>query len=142
MAKAMRNGVREASKLLETRKALVLVALDAGKFTRRDICKATGMKLHELGDLFTKDRAIFAEYVVRRETLADTAADNIADIVNDPQHPKNYEASKFILQNYKSDLDETLTPSAGEMEIHVPGSGDLRNPSAPVIIKFSAPKKD
>lgn len=142
MAKAMRNRAKDEAKLLETRAALVLVALDAGKFTRRAICKATGMKAHELSSLFTKDRKIFAEYTVRRKTLADTAADNIAEIVNDPNHPKNFEASKWMLTNYKSDLDDTLTPAAGEMEIQVPqGQEQFDSGAAPVIIKFSAPTK-
>ena len=139
MAKSMKNVERAATKLLETRAALVDAALDAGAFTRRDICKLSGLKLHEVSNLFEKDRECFARFQVRRKGLADIASDNIAVILEDSEHPHHFQASKYILQTYKSDLDETLTPQDSDsMELLVPGGSQE---AAPVVIKFSSKKK-
>jgi hypothetical protein len=51
-----------------------------------------------------------AEFSVRRRSLANLAVDNIHEIVNNFNHPQNFQASKFIVQTYKNDLDEDLTP--------------------------------
>jgi len=140
MAKSMRNDKRKHTKLVATRTALVQAALDAGKVSRREICQATGLQRHELTNLFTDNREIFAAYTVRRKTITEAAADNIQEIVNDKNHPQNFAASKFVLQTYKSELEDILEPMAGEMQIEVPsGTGD---DAQPVIIKFSSPKKE
>jgi len=95
----------------------VIAALDEGKMTRSDICEATGMKMYELNSFFSDDRETFAKYKIRRKTLTDIAADNIVDIINDPKHPKHYDASKYVLQNYKSDLDGILESEDTEIVI-------------------------
>lgn len=138
MAKSMRNDKRKEKKLLETRAALVRAALNEGKLSRKDICEATDLKLHELTNLFTKDRDIYSEYVVRRRTIADIASDNILDIINNPDHPQHFQASKYILQNHKTELDDVLD-SKGESEIEVEIKGDSTYTS-PVTIKFSSNK--
>lgn len=92
MARSMRNKARKEAKLLETRAEFVRAALESGHISRKDICKATGLKLHELTNLFTKDRKVYSEYVVRRKTISDIASDNILDIVNDPTHPQHFAA--------------------------------------------------
>lgn len=114
MARSMKNKERKEAKLLETRADLVRAALEGGHISRKDICSATGLKLHELANLFTKDRKVYGEYVVRRKTISDIASDNILDIVNDPSHPQHFAASKYILSTYKSDLDEVLEDKSGE----------------------------
>lgn len=143
MAKAMRNNRREKKKLLRDRGLLVRAALDQGKTTRSEICEACEFKLNDLVNLFAEDRELFAEYKIRRKTIVDQAADNIHAIVNDKTHPKHYDASKYILQNYKSDLDEILESQDDEMlEIsNVPQIGDGDKVS-PVRIVFTKKNRD
>lgn len=137
MARSMKNSKRKERKLLETRADLVRAALETGAISRKEICRATGLKLHELANLFTKDRKVYGEYVVRRKTITDIASDNIMDIVNDPTHPQHFQASKYILSTYKSDLDEVLeSQDQSEMAIQV---GD--STASPITINFGK-KKD
>lgn len=136
-ARSMSNKRRQEEKLLETRAAMVRAALKLGLITRQDICKASDMKMHELANLFTADRELYAEYAVMRRTITDTASDNIIEIVNDKTHPKHYDASKYILTTYKSDLDDTLE-SHDESSLSVAIGGESK--AAPVVIRFG--KKD
>lgn len=133
MARSMKNTERKEKKLLKTRAALVRAALESGQISRKDICKATGLQLHELTNLFTQDRDIYGEYVVRRKTISDIASDNILDIVNDPTHPQHFQASKYILSTYKSDLDDVLeSQDEAEMNISVGGGSN----ASPINITF------
>ena len=137
MARSMNNKARKEAKLLETRAELVRAALESGNISRKDICKVTGLRLHELANLFTKDRKVYGEYVVRRKTISDIASDNILDIVNDPTHPQHFAASKYILSTYKSDLDEVLEDKSGE-DISVSLGGSK---GSPITINFGSSKK-
>lgn len=137
----MRNKIREQSKLVAERSALVRAALEAGCYTSSSILKATGLKRHELTNLFASEKDLAAEYVVKKKLMATIAADNIFDIINDPNHPHNFAASKYILQNYKSDLEEALEPMAGDMELTLPGSNPDEAADS-VVIKFTTGKKD
>ena len=139
MARSMKNSKRKERKLLETRADLVRAALETGAISRKEICRATGLKLHELANLFTKDRKVYGEYVVRRKTITDIASDNIMDIVNDPTHPQHFQASKYILSTYKSDLDEVLEDKAGE-DISV--SLGENSKGSPITINFGSAKKE
>lgn len=133
MARSMKNTERKTQKLLKTRAALVRAALEAGQISRKDICNATGLQMHELANLFTQDREVYGEYVVRRKTISDIASDNILDIVNDPTHPQHFQASKYILSTYKSDLDEVLeSQTESEMNINVGGESG----ASPINITF------
>ena len=133
MARSMKNTDRKEKKLQKTRAALVRAALDAGQISRKDICKATGLQMHELANLFTQDREVYGEYVVRRKTISDIASDNILDIVNDPTHPQHFQASKYILSTYKSDLDDVLeSQQESEMNINVGGESG----ASPINITF------
>lgn len=136
MAKAMRNTKRAEKKLLENRKELVKAAMEAGKITRSDICKAAGISLSQLVNLFTADRALFAEYSVMRRTITDQAADNIHAIINDPKHPQHFAASKYVLQNYKSDFDEILE-SQEESMLQIETPVDTTGQQKPVRITFT-----
>ena len=89
--------------------------------------------MHELANLFTNDRKVYGEYVVRRKTISDIASDNILDIVNNPEHPQHFAASKYILTTYKSDLDEVLE-SQDESEIAVTLGGTSK--ASPITINF------
>ncbi len=129
----MKNTERKTKKLLKTRAALVRAALEAGQISRKDICNATGLQMHELANLFTQDREVYGEYVVRRKTISDIASDNILDIVNDPTHPQHFQASKYILSTYKSDLDDVLeSQTESEMNINVGGESG----ASPINITF------
>lgn len=134
----MRNSKRKEAKLLDERAGLVRAALDLGNITRKEICKATGLKLHELNNLFARDRGLYGEYVVRRRTIADIASDNIMDIVNDPSHPQHFQASKYILSTYKSDLDDVLEDK-GQEEIGISIGGDSK--ASPITINFGKKEK-
>lgn len=127
MARSMKNKRRKEEKLLKTRAELVRAALEAGHISRKNICEATGLKMHELANLFTLDRKVYGEYVVRRKTISDIASDNILDIVNDKTHPQHFAASKYILATYKSDLDEVLESQSGD-ELSVKIGDKTENP--------------
>lgn len=130
---SMKNTKRKEAKLLETRAEFVRAALDAGHISRKDICKATDLKLHELANLFTLDRKVYGEYVVRRKTISDIASDNILDIVSDPSHPQHFAASKYILTTYKSDLDDVLENHDSEaMNVSI----GKASKASPIVIKF------
>lgn len=137
----MTNPTRKEKKLLTTRVALVKAALDEGKFSRREICKATELKTWELNEVFAKDRELYALYKVRLKSIASMATDNIVEILNDPNHPQHFQASKLIYQDFKTEIDEVLEPKANELEIQVPTTTDRESTSPPVVIKFSTKKK-
>tara|TARA_R110000796_G_scaffold154621_1_gene271317 strand:- start:5206 stop:5625 length:420 start_codon:yes stop_codon:yes gene_type:complete len=117
---------REEEKLLKDRAELVRAALQSGKMIKKEICDATGLSMVELKNLFQIDREIYAEYVVLRKTIMDIAADNIVAIVNDPQHPQHFQASKELLKNFKSEFDETLESSDNVLQIN-PTSRSQKN---------------
>ena len=130
----MRSQKREKEKLLKDRAALVRAAMnEANKFTRKDICEASGLTMVQLKNLFQEDRELYAEYVVIRKTITDIASDNIFAIINDPTHPQHFQASKYVLQNYKSDLDETLESADSILSIETSNKGSKN----PVKIVFS-----
>ena len=134
-------GKRELSKILEDRKILVEQALHLGKLTRKDICNATGLSMTELANLFQKDREIYHKYSIMRRTVVDVAADNIVNAVMDPNHPKNYDASKEVLKNWKSDLDDILDSRDGT-EIKIEGGSNAKSPVKIVFGDTSSKKKD
>lgn len=141
MAKAMRNQRRKEQKLLETRTKLVEAALEQGHFTRRQICKATDLKKTDLINLFATNRDLYAKYRVMKKSLADTAADNLQEIINDPNHPHHFQASKFVLQNYKSELDDELEAIGGELQVEIPQTQGGESTASPILIKFSGNPK-
>jgi len=94
----------------------IIAALDADITTVTKISKATNITRAKIHKIFREDRSLHAKYIVARRTIVDQAADNIADIVSDKEHPSHYAASKYVLQTYKSDLDEHLD-AKGEEEI-------------------------
>lgn len=140
MAKSMRNEIREQSKILKERSSLVRTALNNGCYTRSSIAKATGLKLTDLTNLFEAETELKSEYVVKKKLMATIAADNIFDIIMDSSHKDHFQASKYILANYKTDIDENLEPMGGDLSIELPGSdGDTKDP---VVINFSSTRRD
>ncbi len=135
MAKTrMKRTAAEKKKWLEDSAVLVRKALEDGYTTKGKIAKVTGIKIHLLNKLFNEDRELWAEYTIHRRTLVDLAADNIADIISDPDHKDHYQASKYVLSQYKSDLDKTLEEKdSEEVGFDVEGSGSR---STRVTFKF------
>ena len=122
--RAMPNKEREEGTKLERRARMVRAAMDVGYYLRKDICKVTEMKLHELRGVLAKDKKLYAEYKVRKRSVMDMASDNIYDIVSDPNHPKNYDASKYMLTQFKSEYDEILDGKDGDdMSVSVNDAG-------------------
>ncbi len=129
-----KNRAREAKEKLEKRSALISTALDENFTTKTSLSNATGFAIWEINDVFRDNRELYNKFCIRRRTLVDTAADNVEDILKDPLHAQHFQASKFILQTYKSDLDENLEAKNAE-EISV----DVRTESKgiPIQIVFS-----
>ena len=136
----MQNTKRAKEKEMRDRKLLIEAAMNEGVFGKGDLAKYTGIPLHLINNLFQNDRELYAEFCVRRQIIVDMAADNIAQIVANQKHPKNYDASKFILQTYKSDLDDSMIAKApGEVEFAIGGGGG-DSKSSPIKITFGAKK--
>ncbi len=138
MGKPMSNSKRAIAKRNRIRKALFQDALADGHTSRRDIYKAMGISGLELTDFFEENKKMYKLYCESRRQLRDVALDNITDVVHDTTHPKNYDASKFIVQNYDTDLDVVLDEK-GEDNIsatlsHTSGSG--------IVIQFDTKKKE
>ena len=148
MAKAMKNSKRDNEKAQERKDKnranqifLINDALDGGLTTRADIALQAGLKLHELSILFKEESALYAKYCIIRQTIVDMASDNLMDIVADKAHPKNYDASKHVLTNYKSDLDSILQSKDGEGEMEVEIGGTGKSKASPITIRFGKKKK-
>ena len=92
---------------------------------------------HELTTFFENNQKMYRLYAQRRRELVDTAADNIQDIVEDKSHPSHYNASKYVLEHYKTDLDNILEQKGGDDVGTMKVSSDT---GSGVIIEFSKPK--
>ena len=141
--KAMRNKLREEKKKEEIFKDKVLrvsKAIDEGYVQRRELAKAADVKLHDLGNIFTRERELYAKYCVRRKVITDMAADNIYSVVEDKSHPKNYDASKFIITNFKSEFDEVLESKDGENLAFTLGNNS--DSDGGITIRFGSKKEE
>ena len=140
--RSMRNRNREIEKkksLLEDRKLRVREAIKQGVVISRDLANIAGIKLHDLKNIFTNDRELYAEYCVAKKTIENLAADNIYKIVEDESHPKNYDASKFIIQNFRTEIDDILDGKNGEMlDIEIGGNSD----GGGITLKFGNSKDE
>lgn len=136
--RAMPNKKREQTALMEDRKIQVRVLMDRGIFNRSKICRALGWKPHALKSLFTIDRDFFAEFKLNRSSIMENATDNLRDVVEDFDHPKNYDASKFMVTNFKSEFDEELE-SKTEDDISISSGAGM---DSGITIVFGKPKGD
>jgi hypothetical protein len=125
---------------IEIQTLLVIAAMEKGDTTKKQICKSATIKMWELGRLLEGNKELYAMFKVRRKSLVDTAADNMTEIINDPDHPSHFAATKYVLQKYKSDLDSSLeSHDVHDLEIEIPDNSKTK--SKPVIIKFGNPNK-
>jgi hypothetical protein len=110
--KSMKNCFRDLEKKMKIYKdkvSRVRYAIEKMNIVqRKEICKAAEIKMHDLKNIFHRERDLYAEYCVRRKVITDMATDNIYRIVSDDNHPKNYDASKWVAQNFKTELDDML----------------------------------
>jgi hypothetical protein len=104
--------------------------------TFRQIMDTTGAVQYEIDKVFEMCPELKAEFQIRRRSLANTAVDNIHQIVNNFHHPQNFQASKFIVQTYKNEMDEDLVPKVST-EV---GFGIKDGQISPVSITFSSKK--
>lgn len=113
------------------------LAVNPNITTYRQIVETTGAAQYEIDKVMELCPELKAEFTVRRRSLANTAVDNIHEIVNNPNHPQNFAASKFIVQTYKNDLDEEeLIPKVSTEVGYDLKDGQI----SPVRITFSVKK--
>lgn len=130
-----RNESRRVKRLHKNGAALIKAALNNGCTSRAEISKTTGLNTGLIRRIFDKDTELWAIYKIAAKGILDRAYDNISKIIADPKHPQNFQASKFILTKYKSELDALLDPhkTLGGGSINING-----NTTAPITINFKA----
>lgn len=117
---------------------LIKITLDINPeiTTFKQISETTGAVQWEIDKVFELCPELKLEFSVRRKSLANKAVDNIHEIVNNFNHPQNFQASKFIVQTYKNELDEDLIP-----KISTEVGFDIKDGQiSPVSITFSSKK--
>lgn len=130
--KPMKNKRREEKRLGEERRLLVKAAIEQDLLTRADIAKATGLTQRQVSLVLTENKDLQAEFRVLRRMIKDEASDALHDIVRNKKHPQHFQAVKYVLQNFKTELDETLdSKESTSLELDGTGGGAGR-----VIIKF------
>lgn len=140
--KSMDNPSARRVRKLKRNSKIIDVALDEGFVTRRKINEHTGIPLHEITQAFEYDKDLFEKYGQRRRELASMAADNIFEIVSQPNHPQNFAASKFILTNFKNEFEDVLDPAKSKeetVELSINGTGVSQ--SNPIHISFGKKQK-
>jgi hypothetical protein len=140
MAQALqKTKERKYSEKMTKSVSLVRASMRLGFSTKSDIAEAANMKIWELNDVFKADKELYAEFCVMRKTLVDVAADNLQDILYDKAHPQNFQATKYVLEKYKSDLDSNLeAKDATEIGLTIGGA----NSPSPVRITFGSKKEE
>lgn len=129
----MPNKRRAKKKEIEERTLRVDAALDQHIMTKKKICEAADIKLSDLNNLFTHNRELYAKYTVLRRTITDIASDNVAEIVNDPHHPQHFQASKYVLEKFRSDFNETLDKNDDELIVNVDGMESSAGSSVSIV---------
>lgn len=112
---------------------LINAALDENISTKTGISEATGLAIYHINNIFARDKKLYTRFKIIRGTLADKAADNLQTILEDKQHPSHFQATKYILSTYKTDLDESMVEKKdSEIGVEVGKSG-----KNPIKITFS-----
>ena len=138
MARQMSNSKRAKEKRNRERKAFFQEAIADGHTSRRDICKSMGISSFDLTEFFEENPKSYKLYSSRRREQVDVAADNLQDIVEDKTHPQHFQASKYVLDHYKTDLDNILEIKDGD---DVGSSSVSVDTGSGVIIKFTTEKE-
>jgi len=122
--------------------SLINAAMNEGLTTKEEISKAAEIKLWEVSEAFREDGELLAKFKVRRRTLVDMAADNIQVILKDKDHPNHFAASKYVLQTYKSDLDDSMDNKKEEGGDGFSIKVGKKSKGSPVKITFSKDNKN
>ena len=113
----MKQGIKRNKRGIERDNiALIKAALYSDNTTYRQITAVTGLNAWQIKELFSKHIDLYSLYKVRRKMLVEMAADNLQAIVEDKNHPQHFQASKYVLEKYKSDLDGILETKDNEEE--------------------------
>lgn len=123
---------------LELDKGLIRAALEANVTTLRKIKELTGLSKIRITKILDDDKELRGMYMIRRKMMLNTAVDNIQDIVDDFKHPQNYQASKYLIGEYKSDLDVIFDKKDVE---DFSAEISMDNDGAPVVISFGKNKE-
>ena len=135
----MKNRKRDLQEVRDSHIELAKEAIESGISSRKELAGHIGIKLSELSLLFKEEPDVYKLFCEVRRTIVDLASDNLYDVVADKEHPKNYDASKWVVANYKSDLDESLESKSDDgVEIEV-SNGRKRKPT---LIKFKKTNKE
>jgi ribosomal protein L10 len=130
--KVKKTKAKELTEAVSNYSLLIDKALDEGVSTKSGICKLTGLQLYQINNIFQKNKELFAKFKIIRGTMADKAADNLSKILDSPGHPSHFAATKYVLQTYKTDLDDSMVEKKGnELEIETGKGG-----KSPIKIRF------
>lgn len=106
--KVKKTKTKELTEAVTNYSLLIDKALDLGVCTKSGLEKATGLKVYQINNIFQKNSSIYAKFKIMRSTMADKAADNLSNILDSPGHPSHFAATKYVLQTYKTDLDDSM----------------------------------
>jgi len=113
---------------------LIKAAIESGLTTLSAIHKVTEIPHYHIKRVINRDDELKAMYFVRKKLMVDKAVDNIQEIVDNPNHPQNFAASKYLIDHYETDMSKILTPKDSELNLN-----DISLNSdgvAPVVISF------
>jgi len=120
----------------ENREQEVAASLMNGNISMRNICKATGLLISQVNQVFIKYPDLKIAYRRLNQELKDHVTSNITEIIMDPTHPKCYEASKLFLTKFTTDFDETFEKQEDE------GVGIKMGSDADGVLNISFTKKN
>ena len=136
--KMTKTGSKVNEEKLKKDSLLIQTAMNQGAITRKQISQKTGLPLSRIAQVFRKNEELYGEYKVNFQSIKDTAVDNLVAILDNPKHARLFEASKYILQNYKTEFDKHFSKKDDDMEILIGG----RSTAAPIKIVFGKTDSD
>lgn len=101
-------------KVWDDRKASVAAALEQGCLTNKEICDMTSLKIYQLNGVFKKFPELKVAHKMVAQDVGAQAVSNLAEIIMDTDHPKNFEASKLFITRFRTEMDETQERQDGD----------------------------
>lgn len=140
---AGKKGVDPTEEELDTRQQKIEDAIDAGILSYVKIAKASKLTVSNLQTVFKKRPELHKKYRVALLSIQAIAESNLIDVIMDPKHPKNYEATKYFLSKYKVDMDtifEKADSTSSDIEVNVVPNPDDSKGSI-IKINFTSQSK-
>lgn len=137
---AGRNGKNITPQELEDRSEAILIAIELGSLSYGKIAKATELTIQNIQTVFKHRPEVHREYKKAQMAVRAMAESNIVDAIMDVEHPKNFEASKVLLNRYKWEMDDALERDNSDIEVEVSNAGGGKEDSL-VKISFSSQSK-